>query len=130
MNNKKWTWLAVAMLAALAPAVAFAGFKESVNVTCDDRISSCWGMLNATQNSTGNVQEIYCETKGLKGVVTRETKCFAKIAAGTQRSCTSNAPAMADAAASVSFESLVSFTWSNGECTNITVRNTSAAAPY
>jgi hypothetical protein len=131
MKNKKWTWLAVAMLAALAPAVAFAGYKQSVAVTCDDRVSSCWGMLLSTQNSTDNVQEIYCSTNGRKvaGVFTREASCFAKTVGGTQRSCTSTAPAMADAAAAVSFESHVSFSWSNGECTNITVRNTSAASP-
>jgi hypothetical protein len=132
MNNKKWIWLAVAMLAALAPAVAFAGKRESIAVTCEGGAlsGSCWGMLLAAHTSTDGVQEIHCDTSARRGVATRDVSCFAKTAGGVQRACTSTAAAIADAAAAVSFESYVRFSWSSGECTSIWVRNTSAAAPY
>lgn len=74
MNNKKWTWLAVAMLAALAPAVAFAGYKSAKLVSCTGNVAngSCEGMLLAVHNSSDNDQEISCETRARKGVVNRD----------------------------------------------------------
>jgi hypothetical protein len=56
-------------------------------------------------------------------------QCTAKDAAGTFRSCTSSAAPMVQAALGMTSYGHLSFTWSNGACTQVAITNGSRFLP-
>jgi hypothetical protein len=118
----------------LAAGAAMAGYKLSsqVSVTQNaDGSGSARGALGSARNSVDSLQYIGCEHYVYTSPFFVDTMhCFARTSAGVVATCYSTEPTFIAAAASMSGDSYVSFTFdSNAVCTSFVVGHKSQYEP-
>lgn len=115
--------------AALAVTGAWAGAKNSVQVTVDTVAREAYGALGTARGTADTTQYIGCQVYAYSSS-TPVAFCSARNAAGTGGSCTSSNTTIIDSARAVNGDSYVYFNWdASGNCTYLLVVNNSLYAP-
>jgi len=114
MSNGKLAASAALVVVCLA-ATAHAGFKySSLSVVVDQNFRFAYGSLGATRNSASTQEYLGCSYFGTSA------GCEAWAVNGGYVACWTSDPAMAGAAARLSSDGGVYFSWDgNGNCTSI-----------
>lgn len=123
------TAIGVGLAAALASAVAFAGFRVNWEVGVDTVSRNAWGSLGSARNSADGVQYIGCSV-AVFTYGTPSVYCSARNAAGTSVACASTDAAIVAQAQSIKGDSYLFFVWDEaGYCNYLYVDNVSHVAP-
>lgn len=129
MKNLKSAWLGLAAVVMLAGTGAVAGSKVSRLVTISSGASGyATGSLGSARASGDTTQNIGC-TVGAGSDGSKVMNCYATSSAGTYASCTSNVPALIEAAQAVTHSSYIEFYWSGSQCTRLYVYHSSIYQP-
>ena len=126
--------LAVAFAAAIlsGPAYVFAGAKTSAPVTIDLAARRAAGSLGSTRNVSPSGSYIGCQIIATTTGSAPSFNCSARVGGASPvfRNCAGSVSAMVQAAASVTTDSYIVFTWdANGVCNSLTVTNYSDYEP-
>lgn len=109
--------------------LAWAGYKVPIAVQVDAPTRFAYGALGTAHNNTNTIEYIGCKvTTYMSGSAT--LTCSARDSGSEFGSCTSSAPALVEAARSISSDSYIRFTWlSTGECATLEVQHYSDLEP-
>jgi len=120
--------LLVCIAGIVFASAAMAGSKTTDEVFIDTAGRSAHASLGNARRSADTVQYMSCSIDaGVGGLV---GNCYARNAALTQRSCTTNDATIIQAIGAIGSASWVLFSWDvNGLCTHISVRNGSYYSP-
>jgi hypothetical protein len=116
-----------AVLLALIPAAAMAGYKSNYPVAVNPTARYAYGDAAATRNSADGTSWLYCT---VSGAAIAQLWCGARDSAGHYGSCVSNSAALITAATSANGDSYFWFSWdANGNCTQLEIDNGSPYQP-
>jgi hypothetical protein len=114
----------------LTSTSAVAGSKTDFPVFIDDTRMAASGTLGSTRNTNETNSLLGCEVRSDNSGSGSYGFCSARNAAGLERVCSTSNPELVAAMRSLNSDSFVEFDWdSNGQCTFISVDNSSDTAP-
>jgi hypothetical protein len=124
MSRSGRRWAGTVAVGILATASVMAGNRFAPVVFIDDGVRFASGSLGGAHNTADRVQLIGCTVGPFI------TNCVARNSAGLTRSCFTSDTVLIANARAINGSSILSFSWNaNGQCTGITVENTSRVPP-